>query len=443
MKTRNNLKCVIALMCAFFSSIVWAGETEMYYFNEYEQQGEGELATLSAGNDVPVGVTPNSGKNDRKYEIADNGERINFKKGYEITASDINEAIEEINNIYGVAPLVIDITEYSGCIKSDVNFVNAKARNFDEGVGVNDVLSYTLEEARDVSKIAPNCIIYLSEESAAYTNAKNVVVMKTGVCHNFVVTDRYPVKIPYAFKATKAVYERDKGLSDSAVEQAANSHWGTLCLPYPISNNSSDVTFYRLTGTNDSNMQFEQMAPDAVIPANTPVIYKRTKGCSSMVTIEESDVEIPVNANYETNPGDATGAWQFMGTLETKVYCGKSYNKGGQSIKNPGDAVFVDRAEADIYYFYNDAFTRLKETGKVTVLPYRAYFVKNNKAVGTGSSASSYSIIAKDEEGATDITSLIDNNTEADGKIYDLNGRRVMKPIKGSLYIVNGKKKIY
>lgn len=406
MKTRNNLKYVIVLMCALCSNMAWAGE------------------------------------NDRKFDVADNGERINFKKGYEITTSDINDAIDEINNIYGVAPLVIDITQYSDRIKSGADFVSAKGRKFDNGVD-EDVLSIALEEARNSSKIAPNCIIYLSEKSASYTNAKNVVIMESRECHNFVVTDRYPVKVPYAFKATKALYERDKGLNDAAVEQASTSRWGTLCLPYPISNNSSDVTFYQLTATHDKYMEFEQMASDAVIPANTPVIYKRTKGYSSMISIEEVDVDVPENVDGETMPGNATDDWKFIGTLETKVFCGKNYNRNGQNVKNPGDAVFVNRAETDIYYFRQDTFTRLSESGKVTILPYRGYFVRNNETSISGSGVSTYSLITTDEEGATDITALLDNNTEVDGKIYDLNGRRVMKPVKGSLYIVDGKKKIY
>lgn len=404
MKTVNCLKCVIALMFGLCCNIAWAGE---------------------------------NGQSDRKFEVVDNGERVNFKKGYEITTSDINAAIDEINNIYGVAPLVIDVTEYQDCIKSGADFAGSKGSTFDD-----DALNTALEEARKSGKIAPNCIIYLSEESALHTNATNVVMMKSRLCQNFVVTDRYPVKVPYAFKASKALYERDKGFNDSAVSQASSSHWGTLCLPYPISNNSSDVTFYQLAGTKDNYMHFEQMAPDAVIPANTPVIYKRTKGCSSQVSIAEADVDVPVNPACETLPGSSIEGWKFIGTLDTKVYCGKDYSKGGQNINNPGDAVFVDGAETDIYYFRQDAFTRLSVAGKVTIYPYRAYFVKDNQN-STGSGISTYSVVATDEEGATDITSLIDNDTEADGRIYDLNGRRVMQPVKGGLYIVNGKKKIY
>ena len=82
------------------------------------------------------------------------------------------------------------------------------------------------------------------------------------------------------------------------------------------------------------------------------------------------------------------------------------------------------------------------EAGKMTIYPYRAYFYKK----GTGGSAkiASYSILVVDEFGnTTDITNTVFGDGEGDGKIYDLNGIRVMQPVKGRLYIVNGQKKVY
>ena len=74
--------------------------------------------------------------------------------------------------------------------------------------------------------------------------------------------------------------------------------------------------------------------------------------------------------------------------------------------------------------------------------PYRAYFREVGGA-DSDAKVGSYSILVVDEEGATDITNAIYGDGEGDGKIYDLNGIRVMQPVKGRLYIVNGKKKIY
>ena len=126
--------------------------------------------------------------------------------------------------------------------------------------------------------------------------------------------------------------------------------------------------------------------------------------------------------------------WKFIGTLTTQIFCGKEYD----SKKVPAGAEKMDGSK-EIYYFKQDKFTHLSNTGKVTMLPYRAYFT----TTAANAKYSAFSLIAIDEEGATDITNLIDNDAEGDGKIYDLNGRRVMRPVSGHLYIVNGQKKVY
>ena len=172
---------------------------------------------------------------------------------------------------------------------------------------------------------------------------------------------------------------------------------------------------------------------DAVIPANTPVLYKRIEGEGSDVKIEEAGVDVPMNTSYSTNSGSSLDSWQFIGTLTTKIFCGKDYAKA-----LPAGAEKMNGTK-EIYYFKQDKFTHLKNTGKVTMLPYRAYFTTTE----SNAKVAAFSLIAIDEEGATDITNLIDNDAEGDGKIYDLNGRRVMQPVSGRLYIVDGKKKVY
>ena len=393
--------------------------------------------------DIASGTLNLYAQYDCKFEIVDNGERINFKKGYindnneftlyDITSYDIIAAIEEAKEKYGISPMVVDITEYPKFIQPGAGLLNSKGEKFYDGA---EAFNTVIEEARCDNKLAPNAIVYLSDKSDLYTGATNVVMMKNEQCLNLEVTDRAPIKIPYAFKANKALYERNKNYSseDDAKAQAANSEWGTLCLPYPIRNNENNVRFYQLAGLKNNYMHFTPMNVD-VIPANTPVLYKRLQGVGSEVKIEEAGVDVPVNTSYSTNLEASLDSWQFIGTLNTKIFCGKDYDKK----KMPAGAVKVDDSE-EIYYFKQDKFTHLANDGKVTVLPYRAYFTTTE---ASATKFNTFSIIAIDEEGATDITNLIDNDAEGDGKIYDLNGRRVMQPVSGRLYIVNGKKKVY
>lgn len=287
--------------------------------------------------------------------------------------------------------------------------------------------------------ISPNVLVYFNDnENQAWYNG-NVsdcynAVSLDNKCKSLVVTDRYEIKVPYAFKADKALYERNKNYpsNDAAKAQAANSKWGTLCLPYPIKNNTNNVKFYQLAGLKNNYMHFNPMDDDAVIPAYTPVLYKRLEGVGSEVKIKEADVDVPMNTSYSTNSGESYDSWQFVGTLTTKMFCGKEY-------KNvPEGAEKLDGSK-EYYYFKQDKFTHLSKTGSLIILPYRAYFT----TTPANAKFTTFSIIAMDEEGATDITNLIDNDAEGDGKIYDLNGRRVMQPVSGRLYIVNGQKKVY
>lgn len=370
-----------------------------------------------------------------KFEIVDNGERINFKKGYDITSYDILAAIEEDLETYKVSPMIVDVTNYQNYIlagKGLCGFLGGKGLSVNEYDNL-EAFNTVIEEARLDNKLAPNALVYLSGSSSMYTDATNVVMTNELQCKNLVVTDRAPIKVPYAFKADKALYERNKNYSDkdAAKAQAANSKWGTLCLPYPIKNNTNNVKFYKLAGLKNNYMHFTPMEVD-VIPANTPVLYKRLEGVGSEVKIEEADVDIPVNTSYSTNSGESYDSWQFVGTLTTKMFCGKDY-------KNvPEGAEKLDGSK-EYYYFKQDKFTHLSKTGSLIILPYRAYFT----TTPANAKFTTFSIIAMDEEGATDITNLIDNDAEGDGKIYDLNGRRVMQPVSGRLYIVNGQKKVY
>ena len=287
--------------------------------------------------------------------------------------------------------------------------------------------------------ISPNVLVYFNDnENQAWYNG-NVsdcynAVSLDNECKRLVVTDRYEIKVPYAFKANKALYERNKNYpsDDAAKAQAANSKWGTLCLPYPIKNNTNNVKFYKLAGLKNNYMHFNPMDDDAVIPAYTPVLYKRLEGVGSEVNIEEASVDVPMNTSYSTNSGSSLDSWKFIGTLTTKMFCGKDY-------KNvPEGAEKLDGSK-EYYYFKQDKFTHLSNTGSLIILPYRAYFT----TTPANAKFTTFSIIAMDEEGATDITNLIDNDAEGDGKIYDLNGRRVMQPVSGRIYIVNGQKKVY
>lgn len=327
--------------------------------------------------------------------------------------------------------------------------------------------SDVMESLQGEECVSPNLLVYFNDNGDGWQSKDcyNAISLDN-VCKDLRVTDRYPIKILETFNAVKASYARDAGIVDAETQQAQKSSWGTLCLPYSVKNNTSDVQYYWLRSMTNNYMEFEEFEDDAVIPANTPVLYRRTDGdVSSRINIVETNKNVPKNMAYQAvtidyaNVGnlvegtyplvsaDATiHEWEFRGNLQTSVFCGKDYNK--DKIL-PAGAVQVDKG--DVYYFKQNKFTHLLPrrvingvtyaAGKMTLYPYRAYFYQKDS--GSSAKVSQYSILVMGEDGTLDITDLLFGDGEGDGKIYDLSGVRVMKPVKGRLYIVNGQKKVY
>lgn len=306
------------------------------------------------------------------------------------------------------------------------------------------------------SIVSPNALIYFTN-TWPQNRKTNAITMNEngGLCQDLVITDRYSIRIPVEFNAQKATYARDAGIVDDETDQAKNSSWGTLCLPYAIKNKNSHVKLYWLESTANNYMEFEEFDDDAIIPANTPVLYCRTDGkVSSKVTIEEVNRNVPQNMTYHAetiayaNPKEGTYPlenvsetlynWEFTGNLRPSAFYGKDYNKALLT------GYIGEQQDRDyIYYFKQNKFTRLGDKSSMILYPYRAYF-RQVDAISKGAKIAEYSILVIDEDGSTtDITNAIFGDGEGDGKIYDLNGIRVMQPVKGRLYIVNGQKKVY
>ena len=326
-----------------------------------------------------------------------------------------------------------------------------------EGEGIMKVFEDAKAEANSI--VSPNALILFTNTYPKVRNTNAVTITADKVqCQNLVVADRYSMRIPLEFEADKALYERNKlqiGTDDKMWEQSHESLWGTLCLPYPIKNNntfndgtySCKVIFYELRKKSGNVMQFYKLPEDAVIDANTPVLYERTDGVGSNVTIEEvissgrfEKIVVPENIDYSAATKTYSRAvlnteydWQFIGNMKETIFYGKNYTKVSKDLRETKD---------NVYYIKKDNFTRLSDTNYMTLYPYRAYFREVDGA-NSDAKLASFSILVIDEEGATDITNAILGEGEGDGKIYDLNGVRVKQPVKGRLYIVNGKKKVY
>ncbi|MBP5699335.1 MAG: InlB B-repeat-containing protein, partial [Methanobrevibacter sp.] len=261
----------------------------------------------------------------------------------------------------GVIHDVVDAANYlmnEGSVSEDnpVMVVNLKNAKYLRGDLDAKYLKVPLENKPFFS---PNLLVYLTngfyDNNIIYDN----LIFEGGGCKSLVVTDRFPIKIPYAFNASKASYARDANVAanDSAKVQAENSTWGTLCLPYPTKNNMNGVKFYELKSMTNNYMEFSEMSQDAVIPANTPVLYNRTDGgVGSQVKIDELNVGVPEKADFTAvnkSYSDADASihdWEFRGNLKTTVFYGKGY------VGLPSGAQILP---GDVYYFKQNKFTYL------------------------------------------------------------------------------------
>lgn len=289
-----------------------------------------------------------------------------------------------------------------------------------------------------------NCLLFMPSSYEHIASIGNNVVRKEGTGYksvdNLVVTDKVPFSSPYTFNtgSYKASYSRE-----------TSDKWGSMCLPFPVKR-SSDMKYYNLYGSDDLRLAFKSDDGTNDIPANEPIACY---GSGNFTLTSNSNAVVPAdNDSREYNEvvtaiscenirelvedgkqmTTENKPWNFKGVRFDSYVYGTEYTETLPNCPNCAKKSLV-------YYFSKDKFTYVNSKGRVKFAPFRAYL-----QAPEGSSAKTFSLLVFDEDGATDITEIIDGNAGvANGKIYDLLGRRVKTPLKGHIYIVDGKKKQY
>ncbi len=215
--------------------------------------------------------------------------------------------------------------------------------------------------------------------TSALKQEKNIIVNDT--CENFVLTDGYPCQIPTSFTALKASYTR-----------AATNGLGTLCLPFAAK--SVVGSLYELTSAESNKLTF---APVEEAKANTPYLYR-----SESAVIEETNATVEADAECEIVQGD----WTMTGAYSVNVF----------------------GSEDNVFALYDGKL--YKNTGTLTVNPFRAYFT-------TTGSASKAEIFIDTPTGIGNVN--INENDNENENYYNLNGVRVGKGYRG-IVIKNGEK---
>ncbi len=180
--------------------------------------------------------------------------------------------------------------------------------------------------------------------------------------------------------------------------------YGTIILPFtPDAASLKNYAFYTLKEAGDGYIKFEEVATPV---ANTPYLYALREGGKNVaITGGETTIVAEIN-NY------SVGGWEFVGSFTKQT---------------------IDCTDGN-YYAYSAARNEINRITKtLTVSPFRAYLK---------STAAQNSNLRVFISGTTGVTEISPDDIEGfnNGAIYDLGGRPVNEPVKGSVYIVDGKK---
>ena len=202
---------------------------------------------------------------------------------------------------------------------------------------------------------------------------------------------------PVASKYASMVYAR--GIAEGA--------YGTIVLPFvPDATSLEHYAFYELTECGDDYIRFEEVAEPV---ANTPYIYTLREG-KECIAITGGETVVSDAVKNQVVDG-----WETVGSF----------------VNNTIDT------SAGNYYAFSSARSEINRvTEALTVLPYRAYF---KAAVASKASMSVYI------GGTTSVIKISADKIDGlnNGCVYDVYGRRVIVPVKGEIYVVNGKKVIF
>ena len=225
--------------------------------------------------------------------------------------------------------------------------------------------------------------------------------------------------IPYEFKATNVLNDR----------KMKEGQYYTVCLPYALQMNN--LKAYYLEQTSNTLVGFKEQTI-AELPATTPCLVMpaatgQPLSATDVTIVATKDLSRGAIAGYHPATG-FNDNYSLFGSLKY-IEKGDAANmyvmQGGTSDSPAGTFKMIPGSDADAY-------------PKACVLPMRAYL----KASGSPSREILGVRIIDADNNATAVDRLtIDEGDEL--QFYDLQGRRVMTPKKGSIYIVKGRKMIY
>lgn len=195
--------------------------------------------------------------------------------------------------------------------------------------------------------------------------------------------------------------------SFSYIRSIGEGRYGTIMLPFaPDEASLENYAFYELVESGEGFMRFEEVAEPV---ANTPYLYSLREGKENVAI---TGAGATVSSDIETS---SVNGWEAVGSFTNQT---------------------IDTSAGNYYAFSSAKGEVNRVTKSLSVLPYRAYF----KSADASKSALSVYI-----GGTTSVIKISADEIEGfnNGYIYDVYGRRVIEPVKGEIYIINGKKVMF
>lgn len=188
-----------------------------------------------------------------------------------------------------------------------------------------------------------------------------------------------------------------------------DAQYATFCYARELSVDGTAVTAYTASANGEGNAVTLTKISDGIIPANTGVIlFAESAG------------------NYEINVSE-TGKGAIAGNELVGVTTRTQIPETSAGMYN-----YIFSKKGDVIGFYRASGAYL--------LPNRAYLSTSTKG---DAAAREFMAIMFDEGETTSLREVRGLKADVRGEFYNLNGQRVATPVKGNIYIVNGKKVMF
>lgn len=303
-------------------------------------------------------------------------------------------------------------------------------------------------------------------EGDTYTN-----LGRFGFCNNNTTSSAYPAELSTAQDGGKWVLKQVTadddnyfGITASSKFQGLDGHYySTLCVDFPIdvTKSSSTLHFYSVDG-NLGEAETREYSDGQkwtyrfitlneitdVVPAGLPVIVETesTEASSNRIVPVVSDKTYEGTTLLKGiffNAGKSNASDSYGSAIENIMenLFDYKYDNMAQAL-NHRYGISYDATKQKIFTLQKNAADSHNPMGfyhytGTSLTHNKAFMVIDNSAVPAGAK------IYLGYQGGT-TTGIEDVNTDATQQhtdaIYDLQGRRVAKPMKGGIYIINGKK---